>query len=527
MTGGSVSIAGGISLDTPDPSLVLNAAGAANQNAIYGRKGGLNRWVIVNGQGSTEPGGDAGSDFFIGRYSDAGGWLGIPLSISRQTGNITITSNLSISSGLSVTGNFVANAGSEYGFSSFGPPGSYFVPRFMSATAQPTYLQFGPSDAPVEFNIDGTGNFNVNHTGLAAGVFSSIRAGCVAGTLRLQNGNAQFGGKITVAAKGSSFGLPAGTAAWGAVTPIDANIQIYYLSETNWAGIGADGSGNMWFRTGVGATSPAPGLWIGNDQSVNASRNLSVGGGTFGPYSFVAYNSAPQTMAAIYTGTPGPTFGPTINQISINPPTAAGDRVFATLGGVQTSAGNSTQSVGFTGYASQAWTPGSAQGAYLDLQSTPNGTVTRRAAIRVQQSGGVSIGPSAVAVDPGQDNLYVYGGMGVGSLSVGGISVYGNIPTVLRAGPYTCVAADANTCVGVSSGLVTIPANASVAYPVGTVITFMAIGGGSAITIAVAADTMYLAGVGTTGTRTLANTGIATALKYAATQWVISGSGLT
>jgi hypothetical protein len=45
--------------------------------------------------------------------------------------------------------------------------------------------------------------------------------------------------------------------------------------------------------------------------------------------------------------------------------------------------------------------------------------------------------------------------------------------------------------------------------------------------IAINSDTMYLGGTGTTGTRTLASYGVATALKIAATTWIISGSGLT
>jgi hypothetical protein len=40
-------------------------------------------------------------------------------------------------------------------------------------------------------------------------------------------------------------------------------------------------------------------------------------------------------------------------------------------------------------------------------------------------------------------------------------------------------------------------------------------------------DTMRLAGPGTTGSRTLAANGIATALKITATEWIISGTGLT
>jgi hypothetical protein len=38
---------------------------------------------------------------------------------------------------------------------------------------------------------------------------------------------------------------------------------------------------------------------------------------------------------------------------------------------------------------------------------------------------------------------------------------------------------------------------------------------------------MYLAGPGTTGTRTLAAYGMATAVKITSASWIISGNGLT
>ncbi len=74
----------------------------------------------------------------------------------------------------------------------------------------------------------------------------------------------------------------------------------------------------------------------------------------------------------------------------------------------------------------------------------------------------------------------------------------------------------------------TIPANSSVPYPIGTVLTFVNQNGTNGIvTIAITSDTMRLAGVGTTGSRTLARNGIATAMKITATEWIINGTGLT
>ncbi len=71
----------------------------------------------------------------------------------------------------------------------------------------------------------------------------------------------------------------------------------------------------------------------------------------------------------------------------------------------------------------------------------------------------------------------------------------------------------------------TIPANATVAFPIGTTITFINMI--NTLTIAITTDTMYLAGIGTTGSRTLSQYGIATAVKITSTSWIISGNNLT
>lgn len=73
----------------------------------------------------------------------------------------------------------------------------------------------------------------------------------------------------------------------------------------------------------------------------------------------------------------------------------------------------------------------------------------------------------------------------------------------------------------------TIPANSSVPYPIGTTLTFVNDNGAGALTIAINTDTLRLAGAGTTGSRTLAANGVATAVKITSTSWQINGSGLT
>lgn len=106
------------------------------------------------------------------------------------------------------------------------------------------------------------------------------------------------------------------------------------------------------------------------------------------------------------------------------------------------------------------------------------------------------------------------------------------IPQNSQSANYTTVAADAakhilHPAADTTARTFTIDSNANVAYPVGTAITFVNENAGGVITIDITSDTMRLAGAGTTGSRTLAANGIATALKITSTSWIISGTNLT
>lgn len=116
---------------------------------------------------------------------------------------------------------------------------------------------------------------------------------------------------------------------------------------------------------------------------------------------------------------------------------------------------------------------------------------------------------------------------GGGSYTLG----YLNTPVNSQTAAYTLVLADAGKTIlhpssDANARTFTIPANGSVAYATGTVITFINMTS-QVVTIAITTDTMYLAGTGTTGSRSLAQYGMATAVKIDSTNWVISGTGLT
>ena len=119
------------------------------------------------------------------------------------------------------------------------------------------------------------------------------------------------------------------------------------------------------------------------------------------------------------------------------------------------------------------------------------------------------------------------------TLTVDGTNTVGflNIPQNSQSAAYTLVLADAGKHIfhpstDANARTFTIPANSSVAYPIGTAITFINMTS-QVVTIAITTDTMYLSSAGTTGSRSLAQYGSATAIKMTSTTWLISGSGLT
>ena len=108
---------------------------------------------------------------------------------------------------------------------------------------------------------------------------------------------------------------------------------------------------------------------------------------------------------------------------------------------------------------------------------------------------------------------------------------YMEVPQNSQSAAYTTVLADKGKHIFHPSGdanarTFTIDSNANVPYPVGTVIAFVNMTS-QVVTISITTDTMYLAGTGTTGSRSLAQYGIANALKMTSTTWLITGSGLT
>lgn len=126
--------------------------------------------------------------------------------------------------------------------------------------------------------------------------------------------------------------------------------------------------------------------------------------------------------------------------------------------------------------------------------------------------------------------LYSKDDAGVETLVSGGSPSVAPIPQNSKSAAYTLVIGDAgkhilHPAADTSARTFTIPSNASVAFPIGTTITFVNEWGAGVVTLAITSDTLQWAGSGTTGSRTLAAGTMATILKITSTKWIITGTG--
>jgi hypothetical protein len=142
-------------------------------------------------------------------------------------------------------------------------------------------------------------------------------------------------------------------------------------------------------------------------------------------------------------------------------------------------------------------------------------------------TGGVVANVTTIAVGNSTANVIISSN----TVSVFGSNVgYMEVPQNSQSAAYTTVLSDNGKHILHPSSdnnarTFTIANNSSVAYPLGTVLTFINMA--NTVTIAINNDTMFLSSNGATGSRTVNTYGIVSAIKVGTTSWLISGSNLT
>lgn len=84
------TITGDFVVQKASPGIALAKTGAGQNMLLGGYSSGLLRWQVSLGDATAEAGSNAGSDFGVYRFSDAGAFIDAPLLLSRATGALQI-----------------------------------------------------------------------------------------------------------------------------------------------------------------------------------------------------------------------------------------------------------------------------------------------------------------------------------------------------------------------------------------------------------------------------------------------------
>jgi Chaperone of endosialidase len=91
------TMTGNLTVSLTSPNIVLNKGTATTDFAsISGARNNLTRWTVALGSGEVESSGNAGSNFAVYRYSDAGTIIDTPLYVTRSSGIITANAGIYI-----------------------------------------------------------------------------------------------------------------------------------------------------------------------------------------------------------------------------------------------------------------------------------------------------------------------------------------------------------------------------------------------------------------------------------------------
>jgi hypothetical protein len=196
----------------------------------------------------TESGSNAGANFFIRRYSDAGALIDTPFTITRSTGAITLATVLNGTSAIfsstvnATNGLLIGNGGAT--------ASSNYIPKFTSASAIANSAIF-----------DNSGNIGINNTN-SVNKLDIVQTG---------SNNAVTGVGLKIASDaGSAASMAFSQSARG--TGI-IGMQAAATAPSNFV-IGTDVTGNIVFKNGISGTD----LSTGTDRlTINSAGSVGVG----------------------------------------------------------------------------------------------------------------------------------------------------------------------------------------------------------------------------------------------------------
>jgi hypothetical protein len=368
-------------------------------------------------------------------------------------------------------------------------------------------LTYGAS-IPAGYSITGAGGVNVTGIVTATGFVGSLTGTASTASFATTSFGLSGTPNITV---GTISATSLNASGIGTVTIGIGNTALYVEGNARITGILSIGQGTVTIDGSTNRIIVGTGITInGNTGIISASQVFASG------VNLATVASGSITPTSIVVGS-----GVTINSSGINVTGVVTATSFVgALTGTATSTTNIPNLTGAITSVGTATTLGSFSSSNLATALTDE-----------TGSGSAVFATSPTLVTP------ALGTPASGTLSnctVDGTDAVGfrNIPQNSQSANYTLVLADNGKHIFHPVGdnnarTFTIPANSSVAYPIGTVLTFINMAA-APVTIAITTDTLTLSSsAGSTGSRTLAQYGSATCIKITSTSWIISGSVLS
>jgi hypothetical protein len=388
------------------------------------------------------------------------------------------------------------------------------------------------SNAGTVTTVGGTGT--VNGITLTGSVTSSGDL-TLGGTLSNVDLSSQITGTLGAANGGTGVTSPGASGnvltsdgtVWTSQPPSAGGITYTTVKTSNYTaadseGVQTDTSGGA-FTVTLPAT-PAVGdqVIVVDTASSWATNNLTVGrnGSTIeGLSEDLVCNISNVSVQLVYSGTTWNVFaqagGAGASVIDINSQTSGtlsvsrGGTGATTLTGVVRGNGTSAFTTGTVSLTSEV-------SDTLPIANGGTGATTAGAALTALGAAASGANTDITALD--QDVTIT----ATGTIAANTIG-YRGLPQNSQSASYTLALADQGKHISITTGGVVIPANGSVAFPIGSTIVIYN-NSGSNQTISITSDTLRLAGAASTGSRTLAQYGLATCVKVATTTWVASGN---
>lgn len=223
---GSVGLVGGSHTFTPtgyslagtQSSLLSVSGGSGYYKEIAFKTNGNDRWRLLSG-GGAESGGNAGSNFYLSRFSDAGVYIDSPISVDRATGAISLNTSVQVPTlDVAVNDNRVASsaftkacleniADRTAGDSSSFAANTRFVTNALAASAGTKVTTFNGRSGVVTLSaadvINALGYTPISNTNVVTGI--SVDGGVAKkGVVTFSGGFSDAGSYITLSSNGSS-----------------------------------------------------------------------------------------------------------------------------------------------------------------------------------------------------------------------------------------------------------------------------------------------------------------------------------